>query len=177
MLEEIILGIILEQDLAGYNIKQIIENSFGVYYKASYGSLYPALKRLASKGLVTTYEQSQGGRKKIFYHITEGGKLQFMKWLTTPMNILDGTNPNLTKIYFFNHLPSDIREQQLLIYENNCKIYLQELKELEKQFEEVKDVDKFYYKLSILYFGISMTKKTIEWCRYIREKKTLQNFD
>ena len=60
MFEEIILGIIFEKDLAGYDIKKIIENSFGVYYKASYGSLYPALKRLAAKGFVTTYEEPQG---------------------------------------------------------------------------------------------------------------------
>ena len=177
MFEEIILGIIFEKALAGYDIKKIIENSFGVYYKASYGSLYPALKRLAAKGFVTTYEEPQGGRKKIFYHITEGGKKSFLEWLTTPMEVLDGTNPNLTKVYFFSHLSDEVREQQLMEYEKKNRQYLQELEELEMQLRKREDAEQYYYKLSTLYYGISITKKTIEWCRHIREQKALPDFE
>ena len=123
MFEEIILGIIIEKDLAGYDIKKVIENSFGVFYKASYGSLYPALKRMVQKGYVTNYDESQGGRKKIFYHITEDGKQRFFEWLTTPMEVLDGTNPNLAKVYFFGKLSEEDRKQQLLIYEKTNEEY------------------------------------------------------
>ena len=50
MLESIALGMLLEKDLTGYDIKKFIENGIGVFYKASFGSLYPALKRLTEKG-------------------------------------------------------------------------------------------------------------------------------
>lgn len=56
MLESLILGIVYDEDLTGYDIKKNIEKSFGVFYKASFGSLYPALKRLTGKDFVTTYE-------------------------------------------------------------------------------------------------------------------------
>ena len=46
MLESIILGMVSDNDFTGYDIKKLIENGIGVFYKASYGSLYPALKRL-----------------------------------------------------------------------------------------------------------------------------------
>ena len=77
MLESIALGMLLEKDLTGYDIKKFIENGIGVFYKASFGSLYPALKRLTEKGYLTTRDKPQGSRKKIFYHITEEGRKQF----------------------------------------------------------------------------------------------------
>lgn len=176
MLEQIILGIIYEQDFAGYDIKKIIENSFGVYYKASFGSLYPALKRLSAKGLVYAYEEPQGGRKKIFYHITASGKNAFTEWLTTPMDVLDGTNPNITKIYFFHYLSHDKRKDMLLDFEEKNKLYLQKLQNLEMEFQQMEPNPDFYFKLSTLYYGISLTKKTIAWCKHIREQKPLPDF-
>lgn len=174
MLESLILGIVYDEDLTGYDIKKNIEKSFGVFYKASFGSLYPALKRLTGKDFVTTYEQPQGGRQKIFYHITEEGKSSFLEWLSSPMNILDGTNLNLAKVYFFDRLPTEIRETQLLLYENNNISYLRELEALEKSLSHMDHLDSCYYKMSTLYYGISVTEKTIEWCRHIREGKVLK---
>ena len=176
MFEEIILGIILEKDLTGYDIKKIIENSVGVFYRASYGSLYPALKRMETKGYVVSYEECQGGRKKIFYHITDSGKQCFFDWLTTPMEVLAGTKSNLSKVYFGGHLPAEERAKQLQIYEKRSQKYLEELEELEAHLRQVENTEEFYYKMSTLYYGISVTKKTIEWCRHIREQKDLIYF-
>jgi len=173
MLEFLILGMVLDNDLTGYDIKKLIENGIGAFYKASFGSLYPALKRLTQKGYVTTSEQPHGGRQKIFYHITEDGKSCFLEWLSAPMNIFDGTNTNLAKVYFFDKLPAEIREHQLLEHEINNTNYLHNLKALEKEFSTMNNSDDFYYKLSTLYYGICITQKTIEWCRHIRKQKPL----
>lgn len=173
MLEPLILGMILENDLTGYDIKKLIENNLGVFYKTSFGSLYPALRRLTQKGHVTTYEESQGKRQKIFYHITEEGKSSFLDWISTPMNIFDGTNTNLAKVYFFDRIPLDIRERKLQEYEINNINYLHQLEMLEKQFSQMDNMNEYYYKLSTLYYGISITQKTIEWCRHIQQKKPL----
>lgn len=175
MLEYIALGMVLEVDLTGYDIKKIIENSIGVFYKASFGSLYPALKKLEKKGVLTTYEEPLGGRQKIFYHITEDGKQEFFNWLSTPMDIFEGTNTHLSKVYFFDNLPSEIRERQLFEYEINNINYLKKLLDLEKEFNKMENNDLFYYKLSTLYYGICITQKTIQWCQHIRMQKPLSN--
>lgn len=171
MLEQMILGMVLEGSRTGYEIKKRIESSIGVFYKASYGSLYPALKRLSERGCVTTSERPQGRRQKIFYHITQAGKNSFFDWLSAPMQVLDGTNTHLAKVYFFDRLPPEIRENQLLQYETNNVHYLHKLKELEKEFNRLENTDCCYYKLSTLYYGICITQKTIEWCRHIRGQK------
>lgn len=166
---------LLEHNLTGYDIKKRIENGIGIFYKASYGSLYPALKRLTEKGFLVTSEPNQSNRKKIFYHITPEGKAQFFEWLSSPMDIFEGTNTYLAKVYFFDNLSPEIRERQLFEYEINNRNYLKKLLNLEKEFNEIDNKDCFYYKLSTLYYGISITQKTIEWCQHVRTKKPLSN--
>ena len=173
MLDFIILGMVLNENLTGYDIKKYIENGIGVFYKASYGSLYPALKKLTEKGWLTMYEEPQGGRQKKFYKLTDEGRKVFMDWLASPMNALDGMNMHLAKVYFFDKLPVEIRDRQLLEYEINAANYLKKLQTLEKKFDQFGSKDCFYFKLSTLYYGIGVTEETLRWCRHIRAGKPL----
>lgn len=174
MLENMILGIISCQDATGYDIKKVIETKLCLFYKSSFGSLYPALKRLLEKGYVTTYEQAQGARQKIFYRITEAGRDSFMEWLAVPMEISDGGSKNLVKIYFYDLLSADIRNMLLLRYEQDNMQYLKQLEKLESELSSKVDQEKDYYKFSTLYYGIVITKQTIEWCKHIRQGGALQ---
>lgn len=173
MLEFVILGMVIDDDLTGYDIKRSIENGIGVFYKASFGSLYPALKKCTEKGFLTTYEKPNGGRKKVYHHITEAGRERFFSWLSSPTEVLDGTNTSLAKTYFFDRLPRETRDRQLFQLEQNHIKYLKKLTLLENQFKALENAGNFYYKLSTLYYGIAITQKTIEWCRHIREQKPL----
>jgi len=173
MLDYIILGMLLNEDLTGYDIKKFVENGIGVFYKASYGSLYPALKKLTEKGYLDMYEEPRGGRQKKFYKLTDEGKKIFMDWLASPMNVLDGANAHLAKVYFFDKIPSEIRDRQLLEHEMNNINYLRKLQSLENDFNKLKNKDCFYYKLSTLYYGICVTQESIRWCQHIRAGKPL----
>lgn len=173
MLDYIILGMVFDDSLTGYDIKKYIENGIGVFYKASYGSLYPALNKLTKSGYLTMYEEPLGGRKKNYYKITDEGMKIFLEWLSSSMNVLDGTNTHLAKVYFFDKLPTDIRERKLLEYEINNENYLCRLLALERDFDKLENKDCFYYKLSTLYYGICVTQETLCWCRHIRAGKPL----
>lgn len=170
MLEHMILGIVCQQDATGYDIKKIIETKICMFYKPSFGSLYPALKRLVEKELLVTYEKMQGARKKIIYHITDCGRNSFMEWLSLPLDIKEGANKNLVRIYFYDLLPDQIRNSRLLQYEKDSTQYLENLEKLEKELYDKVDLKKDYYKLSTLFYGITVTKASISWCRAIREK-------
>ena len=174
MLDKIILGLILEQSSTGYEVKKRIETGVGVFYKASYGALYPTLKKLSQNGFLTTKEKLEGNRQKIFYSITKSGEEAFHSWVSSPMSIGEGMNSHLAKVYFFDKLPKEMRDIQLLQYEENNTQYLCQLKKLEKQFDGFSNKDDFYYKLSTLYYGIYITQKAIKWCKHIREGKSLR---
>ena len=173
MLDYIILGMVLDNDLTGYDIKKYIESGIGVFYKASYGSLYPALRRLDRQGLLAMYEEPQGGRRRKFYRLTDEGRRMFMDWLAAPMNALDGATAHLAKVYFFDKLPPEVRDRQLLEHEMNSANYLRKLQALEKRFRAMKGGGGFYYKLSTLYYGICVTQESIRWCQHIRAGKPL----
>lgn len=171
MLELVIVGMVLDKPITGYDIKKHIENGIGVFYKASFGSLYPALKKLSEKGHLAMREESQGNRHKKYYIATEQGKLAFFNWLSSPINFNDGTDNHLVKVYFFDKLPNDIRNRQLKEYEISNTNYLRKLQELEKHFSENENC--VYFKLSTLYYGICIVQQNINWCRHLQENKPL----
>jgi DNA-binding PadR family transcriptional regulator len=56
MLELAILGLLKDQPLHGYELKKRLGESLGVLWGVSYGSLYPALRRLERSGAIEEVE-------------------------------------------------------------------------------------------------------------------------
>jgi DNA-binding PadR family transcriptional regulator len=66
----------------GYDIKQKIEISTRFFWGASYGQIYPELKRLAAAGLVEAEQDPRGGVKRTAYRLTADGERVLHEWLT-----------------------------------------------------------------------------------------------
>jgi PadR family transcriptional regulator AphA len=69
------LGVLSLENASGYEIKQTLEDVFGSFYNASFGSIYPALSRLAADGHVVMLDAGDArfpDRKR--YRITESGR-------------------------------------------------------------------------------------------------------
>ena len=78
MIELLILIVLLDEKSSIYGIKKKIESLFSLFLKTSFGSLYPALKKLEKNGHITVKTQlSSGGQKKSTYSITNKGKEHF----------------------------------------------------------------------------------------------------
>ena len=173
MIDYIVLGMVQDEALTGYDIKKYIESGVGNFYKVSYGNLYPALKRLTSKEFVTMDAQPQGGRDKKYYKSTELGQKAFVEWLSRPFDFSLGASALLAKIFFFGKLPDDIRIQQLQEYEVYYRQSLRKLREIEKSLP-VMDGD--YFMQSTLYFGIRNTQIALAWFKHIKDKQPLPEF-
>ncbi len=84
--QTLILAILNFEDASGYEIKkQSTEGAFSYFVDISYGSIYPTLAKLEADGLVLGRSETQSGRpdKKVF-SITEKGREEFVKTLTSP---------------------------------------------------------------------------------------------
>lgn len=176
MLDNIVLGMILDEPRTGYDIKKLIEAGVGNFYKVSYGNLYPALKRLADERLVTLDEQTHGKKVKKYYIATDDGKKSFMEWLSIPFDHSLGGEALMVKIFFFGRLPEDARRRQLGEYEVHFRQSLRKLMAMEKAIlkEEGETVD--YFEISTLYLGIRNTQIAIDWVKYIMRQKPLPDF-
>jgi PadR family transcriptional regulator AphA len=80
------LAILSFGDATGYEIrKEATEGRFSYFDDASFGSIYPALAKLTSDGMVTVREEIQSGKppRKV-YSITEAGQNEFFATLCGP---------------------------------------------------------------------------------------------
>ena len=69
---KIILGFLRFRPRSGYDIKQSVEISTQFFWGASFGQIYPELRRLEEAGLVEV--ESEGGRGRKVYRLTTAGE-------------------------------------------------------------------------------------------------------
>src|SRR3954453_20245637 len=77
----VILGMIRTGPRSGYEIKALVDGSTRFFWAASYGQIYPELKRLSEAGLVKGVEAPTGGRRRTVYEITADGEAELKSWL------------------------------------------------------------------------------------------------
>ncbi len=79
----VILGLLRERPLYGYELKQIVEEHMGDWTNVAFGSIYFALKKLAEEGFVEQVAVEQEGNRpsRTIYEITEPGRAEFLHLL------------------------------------------------------------------------------------------------
>jgi DNA-binding PadR family transcriptional regulator len=77
----VVLGMLRLGKRTGYEIKQLVDNSTRFFWAASYGQIYPELKRLEEAGLVRGQEEPRGGRQRRAYELTPDGERALAEWL------------------------------------------------------------------------------------------------
>src|SRR6266567_8657098 len=77
----VILGMIAAGKRTGYDIKAFVDKTTRYFWAASYGQIYPELKRLEDQGLVHGRPEPLGGRARTVYDLTEAGKAVLEHWL------------------------------------------------------------------------------------------------
>src|SRR5919112_3873013 len=108
----VVLGMLRLGVQTGYDIKQIVDNSTRFFWAASYGQIYPELKRLSEAGLVVGRDVPTGGRKRTVYEITPDGEEELRAWLRQEPETFEMRDEGLLKLFFADALP---REEALAI--------------------------------------------------------------
>ena len=113
MLELAILGLLLESPMHGYELRKRLTGLLGAFRAFSYGSLYPALRRMQTDGLISEETAPEGAvkvrRARRVYVLTDAGKKRFTELVadTGPQNYTDdGFGVHLA---FFNRTPAEAR--------------------------------------------------------------------
>lgn len=68
----LLLSILREEPMHGYEVMKAVEERFHGFYKPSPGAVYPALRSLQRRGLVTV----EGGERRKTYRVTAKGIAQ-----------------------------------------------------------------------------------------------------
>jgi len=176
MLEQILIGMVLDNEQTGYDIKKEVENSIGNFYKVSYGRMYPTLKAMTDKGLLTMTEEMQGKRLKRYYKATEKGKEMFIEWLSSPIDLKTSGETQLAQIFFYGELPKEIRNTRLQEYELLIHQGLLQFENIAKMLPTDGMSEKDYYGISTLYFGLQNAHTALRWIQFIKDQKPFSEF-
>jgi len=176
MVEIVILGLLMQGKMSGYDIKKVAEQSVGLFIKMSYGSLYPALKRLAGEGDVIEEDTNDAKNRKL-YAVTEQGGRRFLAWLGEPLQT--NKREHLLKIFFYDHLDEPTRKRNLTNLEQTLQRSIAEMEAVqsvvEKELDQLEDKDDYYYRVSVMHYGLQFFRMEREWLTQIIAKEAFKN--
>jgi DNA-binding PadR family transcriptional regulator len=155
----VILGLLRKGPKSGYEIKSIVDRSTRFFWAASYGQIYPELRRLAEAGLIEGESTPQGGRKRTVYTLTADGRRELRRWLDEPPEVFEMRDEGLLKLFFSGAKPQAARtalEARRAYYEDK----LRQLEEIEPLARSAPD--EFPY--MVLRCGVALSEFSIEWC-------------
>src|SRR2546427_2677519 len=77
----VVLGLLSLGPRSGYDIKTVVDRSTRFFWAASYGQIYPELRRLEEAGLIEGEDDPTGGRQRRAYTLTPAGDAALDEWL------------------------------------------------------------------------------------------------
>ena len=163
MIELAILGALKERPMHGYELKKRLSGTLGHFWSLSFGSLYPALKRLEqAKAIEKAYAVKEKTRNRYVYRITPAGEKLFARLLSEPgsrADITDSDRFNL-RMAFFRYMEPETR---LWLLERR-RAYLQErLEEMKRSGWSSRDRETDKYRLGLTRHRIEITESDINW--------------
>ena len=94
-----ILGIVAKEPRSGYEIKAFVDKSTRYFWAASYGQIYPELRRLQEQGLITGTDSPTGGRKRTVYRLTPAGRRALKAWHEREPEVYELRDEGMLKLF------------------------------------------------------------------------------
>lgn len=164
-LDNVILGLLSHEDMSGYEIKRRIDTALKYFWRASYGSIYPALNSLAQRGLVTRTEDETAARTKQIYSLTQKGRQHLREWLEVPAVSDELRYESLLKLFFGGECGKDTVLRHIADIRERTEKALDELLAAENALLPVLDDDPAHrYYLLTVRFGIRRYRADLEFC-------------
>jgi DNA-binding PadR family transcriptional regulator len=160
----VILGMLSWRPMSGYDIKALVDKSTRFFWAASYGQIYPELRRLAAAGLIEGKTSPQGGRRRNVYRLTGSGRRELRAWLAKDAEVFEVRDEGLLKLFFAGAAGGEAAVQALDAKRRDHERILARLEEI----EATGNPEGFAHQ--VLRYGIECNRWQAEWCeRTIRE--------
>ena len=158
MLELAVLGLLKEAPMSGYELRKQLGLKLGVFWRVSFGSLYPCLKRLAADGALEVEEPRFTSRKKHVYRLTDRGNRLFHQLLESADHDLEQDRFSL-RLAFFRYLRPETRLDQLERRRGYLQDRLADLRSSLRATRERMDA----YTIELMDHGLDEREREIAW--------------
>lgn len=166
---KVILGMLRMRPRSGYEIKSFVDKSTSFFWSASYGSIYPELKRLRDAGLIEGTEDPTGDRRRVVHRLTEAGEQALEDWFEAENEPLTSRDEGLLKMFF-----STDRAEAAASLRDKAEMHREivaRLREIEPLAAEIDSPNPFL----TLKFGLDSHEFARRWCE--REAERLEDPD
>ena len=162
-----VLGLLALRPMSGYDIKQSVDRTIRHFWAASYGQIYPELKRLEAVGWIDGTDGSRGARSRRLYSITASGKAELRGWLYGAETRIELRDESLLRLFFADTLPREHALGLLSARREGYRGMLAYLRSLDDGTGPDPDFVDLVYR-----WGVDYCKWGIEWCE--RQERRLR---
>jgi PadR family transcriptional regulator AphA len=155
----VILGMIGLGRRTGYEIKQLVDRSTRHFWAASYGQIYPELRRLEGQGLVSGRPDPPGGRARTSYELTQAGERALADWLSEPSVQWELRDEGMLKLFFSDLTDGEQRLAIIRAMRAGEEGKLAQLEQLQAKAQTMRAGPRLTLEL-----GLAMTRCAIDWC-------------
>ena len=157
MLDYAVLGLLMERPRHGYELKRAL-GELG-FWKVSFGSLYPALRRLDKRGAI---EATGGTGRRKSYRITDDGREIFATLMSTDPDVSETERAFQIRLAFLGHLPTERRVQVLEGRRSKLSTHLRSAREILIDARSNTD-NQDRYRLALMEHAMATTESDIAW--------------
>ena len=157
---KVILGALRARPRTGYEIKGLVDRSTRFFWAASYGQIYPELRRLEEAGLIAGASVPSGGRKRRAYRLTGTGRAELRDWLLAPELVYEMRDEGLLKLFFADELDPDEVLGLVRAMRTQKQAVLDGLRDVEAGLPPHVSGRP----LDVLDYGIGMHEWIVDWC-------------
>ena len=167
----VVLGILGLGPRTGYDIKKLTDVSTRFFWGASYGQIYPELRRLERSGLVRADDDPHGGRRRRVYRLTADGERALRDWLTADDSLtFEYRDEGLLKLFFGDLLTEEEVLANLRRLREQHEVVLARFQELAADMERQREEDSAVFPYHTLDYGVEFMEWVIEWCRRLENR-------
>src|SRR3954447_9817559 len=161
----VILGMLALGKRTGYEIKSLVDVSTRFFWAASYGQIYPELKRLEDAGLIRGEDDASDGRRKRAYELTPAGHKALRDWLTSDEPLVrELRHEGVLKLFFSDVLSPEEQLEQIRRIRADHEEMRAHLKAIEPGARETDEARGLRFTLLTLDWGIAYQDAIIDWC-------------
>lgn len=162
----VILGLLSEAPMTGYQIKQIIDIRFKFFWNESYGQLYPALKTLCAEGYIEEVDTGASQvRAQKTYRLTDGGMAALVQWLGQPVVTESVRLEILLKMYFSHLADADVMLGHVMRFKQAHEQDLMVLDMFDRELKAIEDEAPNHPTIRrVVDFGRKANAAYLDWC-------------
>ena len=165
-LEYALLGLISMSPMTGYDVHKVFNTTPFGHFSSSPGAIYPALNRLARRGLLdASMDTKKEARPRRIYALTKAGEEALEAWLSQPVSRDELIRMSGAPILRFNFAWGRLSRSKVLAYlETYRRVVAAYIDELLSYADQLKAPERFHNRLALDH-GIRRYQSELDWVK------------